>query len=170
MGRRRPCAAGAEMLGPHRASAAVLITRRFITSAPARPELGGLSLLRRFHQPAAPRSPADLPGQALQACTSSVHASALAGTALALTAPCLCGRCSRLTSCFRVLASCTPVSGHLWSSIQNAVARAQVAPSPGKDFFFFPRLWQTLRAAFSAIPVDGARADISLAGEHRGPP
>jgi len=54
-------------------------------------------------------------------------------------------------------------------SIQNAVARSQVGTVTGAMNFFRALTASFTVAAFSAILLMALGADISLAGEHRGP-
>jgi len=54
-------------------------------------------------------------------------------------------------------------------SAQNAVARSQVGTITGATNFFRALMASFTVAAFSAILLMALGADISLAGEHRGP-
>jgi hypothetical protein len=54
-------------------------------------------------------------------------------------------------------------------SIQNSVARSQVGTITGAMNFFRALMTSFTVAAFSAILLMALGADISLAGEHRGP-
>jgi len=54
-------------------------------------------------------------------------------------------------------------------SIQNAVARSQVGTVTGAMNFFRALMASFTVAAFTAILLMALGADISLAGEHRGP-
>ena len=54
-------------------------------------------------------------------------------------------------------------------SLQNAVARAQIGTLTGAMNFFRALMASFTVAAFTAILLMALGADISLAGEHRGP-
>jgi len=54
-------------------------------------------------------------------------------------------------------------------SMQNAVARAQIGTITGAMNFFRALMASFTVAAFTAILLMALGADISLAGEHRGP-
>jgi MFS family permease len=91
---------------------------------------------------------------------------ALAGCALALTALPLWGLLVVLSVLALGLGTTFPVSV---VSIQNAVARAQVGTVTGAMNFFRALMASFTVAAFSAILLMALGADISLAGEQRGP-
>ena len=54
-------------------------------------------------------------------------------------------------------------------SLQNSVARAQIGTITGAMNFFRSLMASFTVAAFTAILLMALGADISLAGEHRGP-
>ena len=91
---------------------------------------------------------------------------ALAGCAMALTALPLWGLLAVLSVLALGLGTTFPVSV---VSIQNAVARSQVGTVTGAMNFFRALMASFTVAAFSAILLMALGADISLAGEHRGP-
>jgi len=91
---------------------------------------------------------------------------ALAGCGLALTALPLWGLLVVLSVLALGLGTTFPVSV---VSIQNAVARSQVGTVTGAMNFFRALMASFTVAAFSAILLMALGADISLAGEQRGP-
>jgi MFS family permease len=91
---------------------------------------------------------------------------ALAGMALALTALPLWALLVLLSIFALGLGTTFPVTV---VSIQNAVARWQVGTVTGAMNFFRALMSSFTVAAFSAILLMALGADISLAGEHRGP-
>jgi EmrB/QacA subfamily drug resistance transporter len=91
---------------------------------------------------------------------------ALAGCGLALTALPLWGLLVVLSVLALGLGTTLPVSV---ISIQNAVARSQVGTATGAMNFFRALMASFTVAAFSAILLMALGADISLAGEQRGP-
>jgi EmrB/QacA subfamily drug resistance transporter len=91
---------------------------------------------------------------------------ALAGTALALTTLPLWALLTLLSVFALGLGTTFPVTV---VSIQNAVARSQVGTVTGAMNFFRALMASFTVAAFTAILLMALGADISLAGEHRGP-
>src|SRR5712671_2078436 len=91
---------------------------------------------------------------------------ALAGLALALTTLPLWALLTLLSVFALGLGTTSPVTV---VSIQNAVARSQVGTVTGAMNFFRALMASFTVAAFSAILLMALGADISLAGEHRGP-
>jgi len=91
---------------------------------------------------------------------------ALAGIALALTMLPLWALLTLLSVFALGLGTTFPVTV---VSIQNAVARSQVGTVTGAMNFFRALTASFTVAAFSAILLMALGADISLAGEHRGP-
>ncbi len=91
---------------------------------------------------------------------------ALAGLALALTTLPLWALLALLSVFALGLGTTFPVTV---VSIQNAVARSQVGTVTGAMNFFRALTASFTVAAFSAILLMALGADISLAGEHRGP-
>src|SRR5712671_751263 len=91
---------------------------------------------------------------------------ALAGIALALTTLPLWALLTLLSVFALGLGTTFPVTV---VSIQNAVARSQVGTVTGAMNFFRALMASFTVAAFSAILMMALGADISLAGEHRGP-
>ena len=91
---------------------------------------------------------------------------ALAGIALALTTLPLWALLTLLSVFALGLGTTFPVTV---VSIQNAVARSQVGTVTGAMNFFRALMASFTVAAFSAILLMALGADISLAGEHRGP-
>jgi hypothetical protein len=91
---------------------------------------------------------------------------ALAGTALALTTLPLWTLLTLLSMFALGLGTTFPVTV---VSIQNAVARSQVGTVTGAMNFFRALMASFTVAAFTAILLMALGADISLAGEHRGP-
>jgi EmrB/QacA subfamily drug resistance transporter len=91
---------------------------------------------------------------------------AVSGGALALTTLPLCGLLVLLSVFSLGLGTAFPVSV---VSIQNAVARAQIGTVTGAMNFFRALMSSFTVAAFTAILLMALGADISLAGEHRGP-
>jgi MFS family permease len=91
---------------------------------------------------------------------------ALAGTALALTTLPLGGLLMLLSVFAAGLGTTFPVSV---VSIQNAVTRSQIGTITGAMNFFRALMASFTVAAFTAILLMALGADISLAGEHRGP-
>src|SRR6059058_1816748 len=91
---------------------------------------------------------------------------ALAGAALALTTLPLWALLALLSAFALGLGTTFPVTV---VSIQNAVARSQVGTVTGAMNFFRALTASFTVAAFAAILLMALGADISLAGEHRGP-
>jgi hypothetical protein len=91
---------------------------------------------------------------------------ALAGITLALTTLPLWALLTLLSIFALGLGTTFPVTV---VSIQNAVARSQVGTVTGAMNFFRALMASFTVAAFSAILLMALGADISLAGEHRGP-
>jgi hypothetical protein len=91
---------------------------------------------------------------------------ALAGTALALTTLPLWALLTLLSVFALGLGTTFPVTV---VSTQNAVARSQVGTVTGALNFFRALMASFTVAAFTAILLMALGADISLAGEHRGP-
>ncbi len=91
---------------------------------------------------------------------------ALMGCALALTALPLWGLLVLLSLFALGLGTVFPVSV---VSLQNSVARSQVGTVTGAMNFFRALMASFTVAAFSTILLMALGADISLAGEHRGP-
>src|SRR3954447_12708361 len=91
---------------------------------------------------------------------------ALCGCAMALTVLPLWGLLVLLSLFSLGLGTAFPVSV---VSIQNSVARAQVGTVTGAMNFFRALMASFTVAAFTAILLMALGADISLAGEHRGP-
>ncbi len=91
---------------------------------------------------------------------------AIAGCALALTTLPLWGLLMLLSVFALGLGTTFPVSV---VSLQNAVARAQIGTVTGAMNFFRSLMASFTVAAFTAILLMALGADISLAGEHRGP-
>ena len=91
---------------------------------------------------------------------------ALCGVALALTSLPLWGLLLLLSIFSLGLGTTFPISV---VSIQNAVARAQVGTVTGAMNFFRALMASFTVAAFAAILLMALGANISLAGEHRGP-
>ena len=90
----------------------------------------------------------------------------LTGAALALTAPPLWAMLALLSVFAMGLGTAFPVSV---VSIQNSVARPQIGTITGAMNFFRALMSSFTVAAFTAILLMALGADISLAGEHRGP-
>src|SRR3984885_1615325 len=90
----------------------------------------------------------------------------LSGCALALTTPSLWGLLFLLSAFSLGLGTVFPVSV---VSSQNSVTRAQVGTITGAMNFFRALMASFTVAAFAAIILMALGADISLAGEHRGP-
>jgi len=90
----------------------------------------------------------------------------LTGAALALTAPPLWALLVLLSVFAMGLGTAFPVSV---VSIQNSVARPQIGTITGAMNFFRALMSSFTVAAFTAILLMALGADISLAGEHRGP-
>ena len=91
---------------------------------------------------------------------------AIAGCALALTTLPLWGLLVLLSIFSLGLGTAFPISV---VSLQNSVARAQIGTVTGAMNFFRALMASFTVAAFSAILLMALGADISLAGEHRGP-
>jgi EmrB/QacA subfamily drug resistance transporter len=91
---------------------------------------------------------------------------AVSGTALALTTLPLWGLLVLLSVFAAGLGTTFPVSV---VSLQNSVARAQIGTVTGAMNFFRALMASFTVAAFTAILLMALGADISLAGEHRGP-
>jgi EmrB/QacA subfamily drug resistance transporter len=91
---------------------------------------------------------------------------AVSGTALALTTLPLWGLLVLLSVFAAGLGTAFPVSV---VSLQNSVARAQIGTVTGAMNFFRALMASFTVAAFTAILLMALGADISLAGEHRGP-
>jgi MFS family permease len=91
---------------------------------------------------------------------------ALCGVALALTSLPLWGLLLLLSVFALGLGTTFPISV---VSIQNAVARSQVGTVTGAMNFFRALMSSFTVAAFAAILLMALGANISLAGEHRGP-
>src|SRR5215470_14174148 len=91
---------------------------------------------------------------------------AVSATALALTTLPLWGLLLLLSIFSLGLGTTFPITV---VSIQNAVARAQVGTVTGAMNFFRALMASFTVAAFAAILLMALGADISLAGEHRGP-
>ncbi len=91
---------------------------------------------------------------------------ALSATALALTILPLWGMLVLLSIFALGLGTAFPTSV---VSMQNAVARAQIGTITGAMNFFRALMASFTVAAFTAILLMALGADISLAGEHRGP-
>src|SRR6266576_2443277 len=96
----------------------------------------------------------------------STGGAALAGLALALTTLPLWALLTLLSVFALGLGTTFPVTV---VSIQNAVARSQVGTVTGAMNFFRALMASFTVAAFTAILLMALGADISLAGEHRGP-
>jgi EmrB/QacA subfamily drug resistance transporter len=92
--------------------------------------------------------------------------SAICGLALALTTLPLWGLLVLLSLFSLGLGTAFPVSV---VSLQNSVARAQIGTVTGAMNFFRALMASFTVAAFTAILLMALGADISLAGEHRGP-
>src|SRR3954462_11592839 len=92
--------------------------------------------------------------------------SAICGAALALTTLPLWGLLVLLSLFAAGLGTTFPVSV---VSIQNSVTRLQVGTVTGAMNFFRALMASFMVAAFTAILLMALGADISLAGEHRGP-
>ena len=90
----------------------------------------------------------------------------LAGCALALVTPSLWELLLLLSAFSLGLGTVFPVSV---VSLQNSVTRAQVGTITGAMNFFRALMASFTVAAFAAIILMALGADISLAGEHRGP-
>ena len=90
----------------------------------------------------------------------------VAGAVLTLTEPTLWVLLALLSVFAIGLGTAFPVSV---VSLQNSVARAQVGTITGAMNFFRAMMSSFTVAAFSAILLMALGADISLAGEHRGP-
>src|SRR6266581_4666231 len=90
----------------------------------------------------------------------------LAGCVLALAAPPLWALLVLLSLFSLGLGTAFPISV---VSLQNSVARAQVGTVTGAMNFFRALMASFTVAAFTAILLMALGADISLAGEHRGP-
>ena len=88
------------------------------------------------------------------------------GLALALTTLPLWGLLVLLSVFALGLGTAFPISV---VSLQNAVARAQIGTVTGAMNFFRALMASFAVAAFTAILLMALGADISLAGEHRGP-
>jgi EmrB/QacA subfamily drug resistance transporter len=91
---------------------------------------------------------------------------AISGAGLALTTLPLWGLLVLLSVFALGLGTTFPVSV---VSLQNAVARAQIGTVTGAMNFFRSMMSSFTVAAFTAILLMALGADISLAGEHRGP-
>jgi EmrB/QacA subfamily drug resistance transporter len=91
---------------------------------------------------------------------------AISGAGLALTSLPLWGMLVLLSVFSLGLGTTFPVSV---VSLQNAVARAQIGTVTGAMNFFRSLMSSFTVAAFTAILLMALGADISLAGEHRGP-
>jgi len=91
---------------------------------------------------------------------------AICGLALALTTLPLWGLLVLLSLFALGLGTTFPVSV---VSLQNSVVRAQIGTVTGAMNFFRALMASFTVAAFSAILLMALGADISLAGEHRGP-
>jgi EmrB/QacA subfamily drug resistance transporter len=91
---------------------------------------------------------------------------AVSGAALALTTLPLWGLLVLLSVFAAGLGTTFPVSV---VSLQNSVARAQIGTVTGAMNFFRALMASFTVAAFTAILLMALGADISLAGEHRGP-
>ena len=91
---------------------------------------------------------------------------AISGCALALTTLPLWGLLVLLSVFALGLGTTFPVSV---VSLQNSVARAQIGTVTGAMNFFRALMASFTVAAFAAILLMALGADISLAGEHRGP-
>ena len=91
---------------------------------------------------------------------------AISGCALALTTLPLWGLLVLLSAFALGLGTTFPVSV---VSLQNSVARAQIGTVTGAMNFFRALMASFTVAAFAAILLMALGADISLAGEHRGP-
>jgi len=91
---------------------------------------------------------------------------AVTATALALTTLPLWGMLVLLSIFALGLGTAFPISV---VSMQNAVARAQIGTITGAMNFFRALMASFTVAAFTAILLMALGADISLAGEHRGP-
>src|SRR3954465_15363545 len=92
--------------------------------------------------------------------------SAICGAALALTTLPLWGLLVLLSLFSAGLGTAFPVSV---VSLQNSVARSQIGTVTGAMNFFRALMASFTVAAFTAILLMALGADISLAGEHRGP-
>ena len=90
----------------------------------------------------------------------------LAGGVLTLTEPSLWVMLALLSAFAVGLGTAFPVSV---VSLQNAVERPQIGTITGAMNFFRAMMCSFTVAAFSAILLMALGADISLAGEHRGP-